>query len=475
MKTTIKNVLTMLVILSINYSIVAQENSNKKIEFNLEIHKYSDNVIGVQTDNGGFSQLALNTDKGVVIFGSHWGPDITIQYVNKIYTAFKSKIQYIINDSPRLIYTGGNYLFPDAVIIAQEEVNKVILEIERNLENEINKEIALFTEKATTSRNYANEEDRSEEFKEDYNNWANTCQRISDDLKLGYTFKKPNLVFKEQLSLDLGNLTLELTQSPFNNGGIIIWIPEEGILKTKLFHDSHIINRGLLPNKKEDVDELLRILDGFIAKGDQVKQVILWVSGTWSIDTVKERTDYLHLLWDEINKATASKSNFESVQESLSLNNKFSFVKQWPLYKKKGDIDGGLEYEHNVLLTSFWKLLHPTMYQYMIDFVQQNGADNGITELKSILKNRQNEYFIDERGMNGLGYQFLSDSKMELALEVFKAYVNLYPNSANAYDSLGETYMNNGDKEKAIFNYEKSLELNPNNNNAKEMLKSLKN
>ena len=62
---------------------------------------------------------------------------------------------------------------------------------------------------------------------------------------------------------------------------------------------------------------------------------------------------------------------------------------------------------------------------------------------------------------------------MDEALEVFKMNVELYPCSANVYDSLGEAYMNIGDTANAIKNYKRSLELNPENTNAVEMLKRL--
>lgn len=60
------------------------------------------------------------------------------------------------------------------------------------------------------------------------------------------------------------------------------------------------------------------------------------------------------------------------------------------------------------------------------------------------------------------------------SVRVFKLALEIYPNSANLYDSLGEAYMRSGDKMNAIINYEKSVEINPGNNNAKEKLDQLK-
>ena len=57
---------------------------------------------------------------------------------------------------------------------------------------------------------------------------------------------------------------------------------------------------------------------------------------------------------------------------------------------------------------------------------------------------------------------------------VFKINVDIYPKSANAYDSLGDSYMKNKEYNSAIENYEKSLQLDPKNKNAEEMLKRLR-
>lgn len=80
----------------------------------------------------------------------------------------------------------------------------------------------------------------------------------------------------------------------------------------------------------------------------------------------------------------------------------------------------------------------------------------------------------DERFLNTLGYSLLGDDQIASAIKVFVKNTNLYPQSANVYDSLGEAYMVAGNKELAVKNYEKSLKLNPRNQNAQEQLKKLR-
>ena len=75
---------------------------------------------------------------------------------------------------------------------------------------------------------------------------------------------------------------------------------------------------------------------------------------------------------------------------------------------------------------------------------------------------------------NGVGYDLLRGGSVAPAIELFKANVLFYPDSANAYDSLAEGYLAAGDKVRAVENYEKSLALNPKNTNAAERLNRLK-
>ena len=92
---------------------------------------------------------------------------------------------------------------------------------------------------------------------------------------------------------------------------------------------------------------------------------------------------------------------------------------------------------------------------------------------KKIKSEKPNNVVVSETRLNDLGYSLLQQKKVAEAITVFKVNVDLYPQSANVYDSLAEAYMTNGEKQLAIANYKKSVELNPENTNAVGMLKKL--
>lgn len=68
----------------------------------------------------------------------------------------------------------------------------------------------------------------------------------------------------------------------------------------------------------------------------------------------------------------------------------------------------------------------------------------------------------------------MQHGKVDAAIAVFRLNVEMYPKSANTYDSLGEAYMDHGDRTVAIANYEQSLTLDSTNAHAVMMLKKLR-
>ncbi len=88
--------------------------------------------------------------------------------------------------------------------------------------------------------------------------------------------------------------------------------------------------------------------------------------------------------------------------------------------------------------------------------------------------NPVNQYQSIEADINSFGYRLVSLQKMDDAIEMFKLNVELYPNSANAYDSLGEAYANTGKRDEAIKSYEKALKIDPALASSRDALAKLK-
>ena|GEM_PF-466107 len=98
----------------------------------------------------------------------------------------------------------------------------------------------------------------------------------------------------------------------------------------------------------------------------------------------------------------------------------------------------------------------------------------GLARFRALRSDPDSDFYFDEREFNELGYRLLGAGDSDAAIEIFKLNVELFPESANVYDSLAEAYMKSGRMEPAIRNYEISLELDPENQNARDMLKKLR-
>jgi CubicO group peptidase (beta-lactamase class C family) len=76
--------------------------------------------------------------------------------------------------------------------------------------------------------------------------------------------------------------------------------------------------------------------------------------------------------------------------------------------------------------------------------------------------------------LNALGYGYLYGAEdVEAALELFKLNTELFPESANCWDSLGEALKVRGDLQAAKTAYARALELDPGMETAQEALKSI--
>lgn len=92
----------------------------------------------------------------------------------------------------------------------------------------------------------------------------------------------------------------------------------------------------------------------------------------------------------------------------------------------------------------------------------------------SILKKNPSIKLLEEN-FNNLGLQMVfNPNTSRQGINIFLLAVEIYPHSANLFDSLAESYLFIGNRGKAIESFRKSLILNPQNQNAVDRLKQLR-
>ncbi len=100
--------------------------------------------------------------------------------------------------------------------------------------------------------------------------------------------------------------------------------------------------------------------------------------------------------------------------------------------------------------------------------------DKGVELYQKLKKENLNGYnFSDENELNQLGYELMSEAKIDEAIKIFTLNITEFPNSANVYDSRGEAYFNKKEYLLSKNDYSKVLNLDPTNQNAKVMLSKI--
>ena len=90
-----------------------------------------------------------------------------------------------------------------------------------------------------------------------------------------------------------------------------------------------------------------------------------------------------------------------------------------------------------------------------------------------MVTNPRYRFFNFEEQFNRAGYNLLGGSQTQGALFVFQLNAELFPDSANVWDSLAEAHMKSGNEDKAVEYYQKAIRMDPDGNvgkNAREML-----
>lgn len=118
----------------------------------------------------------------------------------------------------------------------------------------------------------------------------------------------------------------------------------------------------------------------------------------------------------------------------------------------------------------------PQTLEEAVDEAYRDSDIDGAIERYDELRSRyygRGAYDFGERSLNQYGY-ILMESDTLAAIRIFQKNLELFPASANAYDSLGEAYLAAGRTELAEIMYEKAVALEPDNRRILEKLRQVR-
>lgn len=456
-------------------AIAAGCQSDAGMEF--EVVRLSDRVIAISSLTGNSRAMAICSEKGILLVDTFWSRGAAEEARVAIAREFgRDDFAYVVNSSADDLSSRGNSAFPGATIIAHYDCNRSLMKSMETLDADLGRRADEFGERVVRSERQLAEMEPGSEEAISHQNWIDLCRRVEEDMRRGYEIVLPDVTFSDHMSIDLGDVTVELLYfgSTANNGDVFVIVPGEGVaFLGDVFHAAHA-----LPNPRGGIRDLdtarwLESLDYVLESQDEITRFVR-ANGDriWAAERLRQHRDLLAGVLSEVESADAAGLGLdETLAGFRPLEDKFPFIRTWPAYERFGDEI--IVHDVNSLVTFVWGHTHLSGASRIAEVMEEDGIETAGRAFRAMRASGGSEYYLSEGELNAKGYEFLGREMVPEALAMFKFAVEAYPQSANAYDSLGEAYMRAGETALAIENYRKSIVIDPDNVNAVRMLDEL--
>ena len=443
-------------------------------DFQFQKNRVSERILTLSTSTGNSRVVAISTKKGLVIIDSMWAPGIAKEAKKIIAEEFgRDDFVYLINTHGGDLGSRGNQAFPEALIVAHEDCRRSLITDMPSLRQDLERRADEFQGRIARDQKRL---DDSGENNPGLQTWINLMRRYEADMRKGYEIVLPSLTFNDRMSIDMGDLTIDLIYFGIRDGSgdIIVNVPEEGfIFLADIFHAWHVLPVFIPLSSQMGVERWLSVLDNLLKDKEDI-QFISRANGSegWSAERLRQHRDLICDIKTIVEKADAEELGLDAVLDRFSpVEEKFPYIKNWDTYTT-----GPSTLIASDILTIarlIWQQNHDSAASEIARTLDKSGISAAVKRFSELKEKSGNEYFFLENDFNAVAYRLLNSNRIKEAIAVFRMNVELFPDSSNVYDSLGEAYMRNDDRELAIKNYKKSLEIDPENSNAIEMLRRL--
>ncbi|MBN2415477.1 hypothetical protein JXO52_06530 [bacterium] len=434
-------------------------------------------TISLLTDGQGRETRALvQSGKGLVVFDSFWAKAPANRFRDAVeQTIGRNDFVYVLNMTDRLDMFGGNAAYPGARVIGQEMLGSKYKGKEEEVRAEIRELIDMWRWKEDVSRKRLPTHEQGSDAAINEERWANICKQRADELESGYSLRLPDISYSDRMTLYLGDITLELIwfgKAGNYNGMSVAVIPEEktAFVPGFILHSQHLAPHPFDEYKPLDIDRWISVLAEILEGDDAVNTVICGMGEVWNAERAVEHLHYIRTLWKRVQELDAAGKSLAAIQDQLSLEKEFAFVKRMQAYVEGGD--DWIRPQHRAHVSTFYQQLKTFI---AADILMQGGADALQASLARVRELRADgeDIHFDEAAIARIGDYLLKQGAVPEAIAVLTLNAEVFPESAAVYAGLGEAYTRAGEATKAVEQYRKSLERNPENKNVIDALNEL--
>jgi cyclase len=292
-------------------------------EIPFKVNRLSDRVLfiksGISTTMSNVT--ALTGTAGIVLIDAHYKPEWGRRIRTIVEEAFACEdFSYLVYSHAGVDHMGGSPAFNDAVIIGHDNCAEQIDSLHQTLQDIDIQEGMAPRLKLIRDQIHAQRDDPSEvtNLKEALLYWS----ELADLLSIGFRYSKPAISFNDRLTLEMGDLTLELRYCTpgYSQSDILVYVPQEKLLVTG---DIFVKHRIPLLNEKTDVDRWRDVFTPFVEEERQVKHIIGCHGGLMSLNDLRTQLDYLSDLWEAVNGAKREGLSMEQAKERLSFKKRY--------------------------------------------------------------------------------------------------------------------------------------------------------
>jgi glyoxylase-like metal-dependent hydrolase (beta-lactamase superfamily II) len=440
-------------------------------EIPIDVRRLSDRVM-VLTDPtlGGNNVVALASARGLVVIDTSSAPAIAARIRAEIESTFGRKdFTFVVNTHEDFDHVSGNQVFADATLVGHDGCRSAVQGFRARSDAVVDDRIAWQQQHlANTTQRLSGLVPGSDDEVEARRSIARS-ERLIELMAEGVDFTPPAVTFNDTMSLDLGDLTVNLLffGSAHSRSDTLVEVPEEGLLMTGDLFSEGVPGFNVGEAQTLDVPRCLQVLDAVLAPETHVSRVVLGHRDIWPRAMLESRVDCARAVWDGVRQAWFEGLGLEATLRRLPLES------TCPGVPSNERLNARLEAQHAEMVRVFRRQLQSSAAAAVEEALRAGGTDAARMVYEKAKLDPTEAFSIDENEFNALGYQLLQAGSVDEAITVFAINADAFPESWNAWDSLGEAYMTRGDRARAIECYRASLQRNPDNRNGGTILERL--